>query len=49
MKVPTLNLQPENELIPQRGVYVSRIALDGGPVMDAVTNIGIRPTLTNPL
>ena len=44
MKVPTLNLQPENELIPQRGVYVSRIALDGGPVMDAVTNVGIRPT-----
>src|SRR5215470_2823541 len=44
MKVPTLNVEPENDLIPDRGVYVSRIALDGGPLMDAVTNVGIRPT-----
>src|SRR5215831_2961864 len=44
MKVPTLNVEPDNELIPSRGVYISRIALDDGPVMDAVTNIGIRPT-----
>jgi len=44
MTVPTLNLQPENELIPARGVYITRIALDGGPSLDAVTNIGIRPT-----
>jgi len=44
MKVPTLNLQPENELIPKIGVYVTRISLDGGPMMNAVTNIGVRPT-----
>ena len=44
MKVPTLNLEPENELIPKMGVYVSRISLDGGAFMDAVTNIGVRPT-----
>jgi riboflavin kinase/FMN adenylyltransferase len=44
MKVPTLNMEPENELIPGRGVYITRIALDGGPLLDAVTNIGIRPT-----
>jgi riboflavin kinase/FMN adenylyltransferase len=44
MKVPTLNLRPENELIPSGGVYITRIALDGGEFLDAVTNIGIRPT-----
>ena len=44
MRVPTLNLEPENELIPKIGVYVSRISLDGSPFMDAVTNIGVRPT-----
>jgi riboflavin kinase / FMN adenylyltransferase len=44
MKVPTLNLQPENELVPKNGVYVTRVSLDGGPSMNAVTNIGIRPT-----
>jgi riboflavin kinase/FMN adenylyltransferase len=44
MKVPTLNVEPDNELIPGRGVYISRIALDDGPPMDAVTNVGIRPT-----
>ena len=44
MKVPTLNVAPDNDLIPGRGVYISRIALNSGPLMDAVTNVGIRPT-----
>ena len=44
MQVPTLNLKPDNELIPKNGVYVSRISLDGGPMRDAVTNVGVRPT-----
>src|SRR5436190_2207326 len=44
MQVPTLNLDSENELIPKMGVYVTRISLDGAPFMDAVTNIGVRPT-----
>src|SRR5207247_50345 len=44
MQAPTLNLEPENELLPKNGVYVTRIALDNGPFMDALTNIGIRPT-----
>ena len=44
MRAPTLNLEPENELIPKIGVYVSRISLDGSPFMDSVTNIGVRPT-----
>jgi riboflavin kinase/FMN adenylyltransferase len=44
MKIPTLNLEPENELIPNGGVYITRIALDGGSFRNAVTNIGTRPT-----
>jgi riboflavin kinase/FMN adenylyltransferase len=44
MKVPTLNLEPDNELVPGNGVYITRISLDGGEFMNAVTNIGVRPT-----
>jgi riboflavin kinase / FMN adenylyltransferase len=44
MKVPTLNLRPQNELVPKVGVYVSRISLDHGPPMNGVTNVGFRPT-----
>jgi riboflavin kinase/FMN adenylyltransferase len=44
MQVPTLNLEPENELIPQQGVYVTRISIDDGAYLNAVTNIGTRPT-----
>jgi riboflavin kinase/FMN adenylyltransferase len=42
--VPTLNLDPSNELLPAFGVYVTRISLDGGSFLDAVSNIGVRPT-----
>jgi riboflavin kinase/FMN adenylyltransferase len=42
--VPTLNLRPDNELLPARGVYVTRISLDGGLFLNAVTNVGVRPT-----
>jgi riboflavin kinase/FMN adenylyltransferase len=42
--VPTLNLHPENELLPGTGVYVSRISLDEGPFMESITNVGVRPT-----
>ena len=31
-------------MIPTIGVYVSRISLDNGPFVNAVTNIGTRPT-----
>jgi riboflavin kinase/FMN adenylyltransferase len=44
MQVPTVNVQSDNELIPKMGVYVTRISLDEGPFLDAVTNIGVRPT-----
>lgn len=45
--VPTLNLAPDNDLIPARGVYVSRISVNGGSYMNAVTNVGTRPTFDN--
>jgi riboflavin kinase/FMN adenylyltransferase len=42
--VPTLNLLPNNPLVPADGVYLTRMALEGGAFMDALTNVGIRPT-----
>jgi riboflavin kinase/FMN adenylyltransferase len=42
---PTLNLVPEQEMIPAQGVYVTRTRLDGeGKTRRSVTNIGLRPT-----
>jgi riboflavin kinase/FMN adenylyltransferase len=42
---PTLNLQPEQELLPLRGVYVTRTVLQGEKKSRrSVTNIGVRPT-----
>jgi riboflavin kinase/FMN adenylyltransferase len=42
---PTLNLVPEQELLPARGVYITRTLLDGGDhSYRSVTNIGMRPT-----
>jgi riboflavin kinase/FMN adenylyltransferase len=40
---PTLNLAPEQELLPARGVYATRVLLHDGE-HDAVTNVGVRPT-----
>jgi phosphoribosyl 1,2-cyclic phosphate phosphodiesterase len=42
---PTLNLAPEQELLPARGVYVTRTVLEGDErSYRSVTNIGMRPT-----
>ncbi|MGB2668320.1 MAG: bifunctional riboflavin kinase/FAD synthetase [Candidatus Acidiferrum sp.] len=42
---PTLNLQPEQELLPARGVYITRTVLEGESSSHrSVTNIGVRPT-----
>ena len=42
---PTLNLAPEQELLPARGVYITRTQLGGDSRRyRSVTNIGIRPT-----
>jgi riboflavin kinase/FMN adenylyltransferase len=40
---PTANIQPENDLVPQDGVYVTE-ALVERAVLPSVTNIGTRPT-----
>ncbi|GAC1621370.1 MAG: hypothetical protein NVS9B13_12780 [Candidatus Acidiferrum sp.] len=42
---PTLNLAAEQELLPARGVYITRTVLDGESSSHrSVTNIGMRPT-----
>ena len=42
---PTLNLKPEQELLPARGVYITRTLLEGETKSRrSVTNIGVRPT-----
>lgn len=42
---PTLNLKPDQELLPARGVYITRTLLDGETSSHrSVTNVGIRPT-----
>lgn len=43
--VPTLNLAPEQEILPAHGVYITRTLLDGETKSwRSVTNIGMRPT-----
>ena len=43
--VPTLNLQTDAEVIPARGVYISRTSELSGPrKWNSITNIGYRPT-----
>ena len=46
LSFPTANLELENELVPASGVYVTRAHLNG-KTYPAVTNIGIRPTLSD--
>jgi riboflavin kinase/FMN adenylyltransferase len=42
---PTLNLKPEQELLPGRGVYITRTSIPGEPrTLRSVTNVGMRPT-----
>ena len=42
---PTLNLAPEQELLPARGVYVTRTLIEGETrTRRSVTNVGVRPT-----
>jgi phosphoribosyl 1,2-cyclic phosphate phosphodiesterase len=42
---PTLNLKPEQELLPSRGVYITRTVLEGETSSHrSVTNVGMRPT-----
>jgi phosphoribosyl 1,2-cyclic phosphate phosphodiesterase len=42
---PTLNLKPDQELLPGNGVYITRTVLEGETSSHrSVTNIGVRPT-----
>lgn len=42
---PTLNLRPEQELLPARGTYITRTMLEGESSSHrSVTNVGVRPT-----
>ena len=42
---PTLNLKAEQELLPARGVYITRTVLEGESSSHrSVTNVGVRPT-----
>jgi riboflavin kinase/FMN adenylyltransferase len=45
--VPTVNLAKYNELLPDFGVYVTRLIV-GGCCFQAVTNVGDRPTFGEP-
>jgi len=43
---PTINLRVEDVLVPQDGVYATRVRLPGFPsAFDAATNVGTRPTV----
>jgi riboflavin kinase/FMN adenylyltransferase len=43
---PTINLVPDNELIPADGVYASQVHFPSmAALFDSVTNIGTRPTV----
>jgi riboflavin kinase/FMN adenylyltransferase len=46
LTVPTLNLDPDNRLLPADGVYLTRIAVDDETWADALTNVGVRPTFS---
>lgn len=43
---PTLNLEPENELLPGKGVYMTATYIPSfSRLFPGVTNVGVRPTL----
>lgn len=43
---PTINVAPDNEILPANGVYAGRVVFPDFPApFDAVTNIGTRPTV----
>ncbi len=43
--LPTLNLKPFGELIPQTGVYITKTVFER-KVWPSITNVGMRPTLS---
>jgi len=46
--IPTVNLTPPDYvLLPERGVYVTRVFLPDGSSVPGVTNVGTRPTVSD--
>lgn len=47
MGTPTINMQfPDGVLVPRHGVYAAKVYLDDGSEHYAVTNVGVRPTVS---
>lgn len=47
MGSPTINMHfPEGVIVPRHGVYASKVFLEDGSEHVAVTNVGVRPTVT---
>lgn len=45
---PTVNLTPpEGKLLPARGVYATRTVIDIGETFCGITNVGVRPTVSD--
>lgn len=48
MGAPTINMKlPEGVLVPHFGVYAAKVFLDDGTEHIAVTNVGVRPTVSD--
>ncbi len=48
MGTPTINMYfPEGVLVPKHGVYAAKVYLEDGSGHVAVTNVGVRPTVSN--
>ena len=48
MGTPTINMYfPEGVLIPRRGVYAAKVVLEDGSSHISVTNVGVRPTVSD--
>ena len=47
MGTPTINMYfPEGVIVPRHGVYATKVWLEGGSSHIAVTNVGVRPTVS---
>lgn len=48
MGAPTINMYfPDGVVVPKYGVYAAKVVLDGGESYVAVTNVGVRPTVSD--
>ena len=48
LEAPTINMYfPENVIVPKHGVYATKVILPDGTEYPSVTNIGIRPTVSD--